>query len=502
MDIKKLIGETTEYDKKLTLEERKPKSWLKSVSAFANTDGGVLIFGVAKDDTPVGVDDPQYIAEKISEQINDRMDPVPEINLQINSESGKQFVVLKVSAGEETPYYYSGDGSHVAYIRIGNESVPAKAVDLKRLVLKGTNKSFDSLETMTPFEGVAFTKLRSVYKQRTHQEFTPEDFVSFGLVTDNGMLTNAGLLLADGPMVRHSRVFCTRWNGLTKASGLMDALDDREFEGSLVSLLQDTMQFVRNNTKVRWRKEATERIEMPEYSERSVEESIVNGLIHRDYLILGSEVHVDIFDDRMEIYSPGGMFDGSLVQDLDLNRVPSARRNPVIADLFHRMHYMERRGSGFKKIRESYEYLANYVPDRAPVFHSSRTDFWVTLYNLNYNIPIEQAIDDSKKLHSASEKPHSGIKKLHPVSEKLHSEENKASFNTMILAMRLSKPTMNKIMSLHEEFGDEGAFSRFDIVDMFNIQKRAASDLINKMKDLNLIEPVFGQGQGKYKFKE
>ena len=94
---------------------------------------------------------------------------------------------------------------------------------------------------------------------------------------------------------------------------------------------------------------------------------------------------------------------------------------------------MERRGSGFKKIRESYEYLANYVPDRAPVFHSSRTDFWVTLYNLNYNIPIEQAIDDSKKLHS---------------------EENKASFNTMILAMRLSKPTMNKIMSLHEEFGD------------------------------------------------
>lgn len=71
-------------------------------------------------------------------------------------------------------------------------------------------------------------------------------------------------------------------------------------------------------------------------------------------MITGSEVHIDIFDDRMEIYSPGGMMDGSLVQDLNTDTVPSKRRNPVIADVFSRMNYMERRGSGFKKIKADY----------------------------------------------------------------------------------------------------------------------------------------------------
>ena len=86
---------------------------------------------------------------------------------------------------------------------------------------------------------------------------------------------------------------------------------------------------------------------MPDIPERAALECIVNGLIHRDYLELGSEVHIDIFDDRMEIYSPGGMFDGSFVQNLDTDHVPSRRRNPIIADVFSRMNYMERRGSGF-----------------------------------------------------------------------------------------------------------------------------------------------------------
>jgi len=62
----------------------------------------------------------------------------------------------------------------------------------------------------------------------------------------------------------------------------------------------------------------------------AVEECIVNGLIHRDYLEIGSEVHIDIFDDRMEVYSPGGMPSGELIQDLDTRSVPSTRRNPVI----------------------------------------------------------------------------------------------------------------------------------------------------------------------------
>jgi len=239
MEIEKLIGETTTYDKKLTLEEKKPKSWLKSVSAFANGKGGILFFGIANDDTLVGLTDTQTISEKISEIIKMRMDPIPQTDLEICEEDGKQFIILRVSSGVETPYYYVGDGSRVAFIRVGNESIPAGAVELKRLVLRGSNKTYDSLSSCYPYEKYAFTKLRSVYRQRTGKELLEADFISFGLMDDEGMLTNAGALLADESPLRHSRLFCTRWNGLDKTSGVMEALDDKEYSGSLVTLLQD-----------------------------------------------------------------------------------------------------------------------------------------------------------------------------------------------------------------------------------------------------------------------
>lgn len=126
-------------------------------------------------------------------------------------------------------------------------------------------------------------------------------------------------------------------------------------------------------------------------------ECLVNALIHRDYMITGSEVHIDIFDDRMEIYSPGGMMDGSLVQELNTDTVPSKRRNPVIADVFSRMNYMERRGSGFKKIRADYHRAVNFREALEPQFYSDRTNFIVTLFNLNYGVSVEKSIPPEKK---------------------------------------------------------------------------------------------------------
>lgn len=150
MEIEKLIGETTAYDKKLTLEDKKPKSWLKSVSAFANGKGGILFFGIANDDTLVGLTDTQTISEKISEIIKMRMDPIPQTDLEIHEEDGKRFIILRVSSGVETPYYYVGDGSRVAFIRVGNESIPAGAVELKRLVLRGAIKLMTACHRVIP----------------------------------------------------------------------------------------------------------------------------------------------------------------------------------------------------------------------------------------------------------------------------------------------------------------------------------------------------------------
>lgn len=312
------------------------------------------------------------------------MDPAPEVLLKAHLIDSKEIITLEVYRGEETPYYYVGEGNYTAYVRIGNESVIATATDLKRLVLRGKNKTYDSLVTDYSFDDYSFSKLKAAYYKKTKKSMEMKDFESFGIVDKSGMLTNAGALLADESPIYCSRLFCTRWNGIDKASGVIDALDDEEYTGSLILLLEEGMSFTRRNSKKMWRKESDRRVEYPEYPERSIFEGLVNGLVHRDYLDMGSEVHIDIFDDRLEIYSPGGMYDGTLIQDRDIDNVPSKRRNPVVADIFSRLDYMERRGSGFKKIMQAYEVEPNYTEDKKPVFYSNATEFRVILKNLNF----------------------------------------------------------------------------------------------------------------------
>ena len=387
MNIKDLIGEATEYDKKLALEEKKPKSWCKSVSAFANTFGGALIFGISNEGMVVGLENPEGDAEKISEVIKTRLDPMPEFKLRFyQTEDGKVLLILDVYKGDETPYYYSGDGVLEAYVRVGNESVKATATELKRLVLRGKNTSYDSQNSTYKAEDYAFSKLKERYKKWTGNSFDDKDLISFGLVNEQGNLTNAGALLADESPIRCSRLFCTRWNGLNKSGGAVDALDDAEYSGSVISLIENGEAFIKRNCKMKWRKTANSREEMPEYVERSYHEALVNALAHRDYLVNGSEVHIDIYDDRMEIYSPGGMPDGSMIQDRDPLMVPSTRRNPVLADVFNRLGYMERKGSGFGKIISGYEFQINYDESKRPSFRSDRYQFTVVMPNLNYDV--------------------------------------------------------------------------------------------------------------------
>ena len=384
LEIKNIIGETTEYDKKLKLEVKKPKSWCKSISAFANTLGGFLIFGISDDNQIVGLETPDKDAELISEIIKTRLNPIPEFKISFHTEDGNVVLIVQVFKGEETPYYYSGDGLLEAYVRIGNESVKASPIELKRLVLRGRNTTFDSQNSMYKVEDYAFSKLRERYKKWTGNSFDEKDLVSFGLATEQGYLTNAGALIADESPIRYSRIFCTRWNGLNKSGGTFDALDDAEYEGSVISLIDNGEAFIKRNAKMMWKKTANSREEMPEYVERSYHEALVNAIAHRDYLINGSEVHIDIYDDRLEIYSPGGMPDGSNIQERNPVTVPSTRRNPVLADVFNRLGYMERKGSGFAKILDNYAFQVNYTDEKKPYFRSDRYQFTVIMPNLNY----------------------------------------------------------------------------------------------------------------------
>ena len=384
--IDRWIAEATACDFKVALEVKKPKSWLKSVSAFANGIGGTLFFGIDDDRNVVGLSDAQTDAETISRLMKERITPYP------------SFVLA-----------------------------PAR---------------------------------------------------------ENGKLTNAGALLADDSPIRHSRLFCTRWNGLDKSGGIVDALDSAEYSGSLIILLNEGVGFVKRNMKTRWKKTADSRIEMPDYCERSVFEALVNALIHRDYLILGSEVHIDIYDDRLTIYSPGGMPDGTRVQERDLSSISSTRRNPVLADLFSRLGYMERQGSGFKKITESYHAAHNYRSELEPQFYSDASSFQVTLYNLNYGLPIhETGLADEKQ---TSER------------EKTVLQNEKQAFESLLAGLTVSTPTKDHMLKLFRNFGFDTIFARADVMQVTGITATPATELMRKMKETKLI--VRAKGRGKYIF--
>lgn len=247
MNIKQLIGKATEYDKKAKLETKRPKIWCKSISAFANGIGGTLVFGVTNDDKLIGLSNAEKDAELISEHINTHLNPILDFVLSFKTIDDKKFIIVDVKAGEQASYYYEGDRQLITFVRVGNESVPVGSIKLRELVLKGSGETYGALKSKYDYSNMAYTKLKSVYKQRTGNMFEDTDYESFGIVDEKDNLTNAGALLADESPVRYSRFFCTRWNGLCKAFGIFEALDDKEYSGSLVSLLQDGLDFVKNN---------------------------------------------------------------------------------------------------------------------------------------------------------------------------------------------------------------------------------------------------------------
>lgn len=476
-DYKKV--ETTNIDFKLDLEKERPKSWLKSVSAFANTKGGIILFGVDdKTHEEKGIKDVIKATEKISELINSRIEPLPRYELNYFEENGKDFIELEIGDGPITPYFYVADGRKEAFIRSGNQSIPAPAHILQNLILKGKNITFDSLPSEYNMRDLSFTLLVATIKEKTGNKFNEDrDYISLGLVDKNRKLTNGAVLLSDQGALNQSKVVCTRWNGLTKGSLEKDAIDDKEYVGSLISLLENTDTFIKNNSKNSWKINGMDRIEYEDYPVTARREAIVNALIHRDYQILGAEIHVDMYDDRLEIISPGGMIDGTQIQNLEIGKIPSMRRNTIISDIFSRLHYMDRRGSGLSRIIESYnDFLEK------PRFLSDESSFTVIFPNKGYSpaLTINNPVITGQNANVVSDEDYFLIKLYKNLGSKSRAK------------------TLSQLKKFFEDYEYDKVFTREDIKTSFGVQNSRASEIIALLVENNMVENIDGS---KYKFK-
>ena len=441
---KYLMAEATEYEFKSALEVAKPKSWLKTVSAFANGVGGSIYLGVDDDGKVVGVGDLKDTINKICEFIKERIEPaLTSFIVEPLSVEVKEILRLKIASGENTPYFYVADGTRTAYYRLGNQSVPVPAHILMELTLKGKKQSFDALDYGKKFTDYSFTLFDATFRERTGTAIDrAKDYASFGMAI-GGNLTFAGALFADQYAVYQSRIFCTRWNGLTKTSKF-EAKDDAEFEGGIIKIFGEAPSFIKVNSATKWRKSGNGRIEYHDYPLNAYYEALVNALIHRSYTIKGSEIHIDMYDDRMEIVSPGGMVDGRLIQEIPIEKVASARRNPVLCDIMHRLQYMERRGSGLTKMVNA------YPADVKPKFESTVQSFIVTLKNLNYDTNENKAQFNAQ--NKAQIKRNDDLSDEEAVLKHLEMYPNSTQ-SAAASAIGRSKRTVQTVMAVLKEKG-------------------------------------------------
>ena len=288
--------------------------YLEWICGYANAQGGTLYIGVDDNGKVLGLNEKtvKKLLEDIPNKITAAFGITCDVNLRIKGKN--KYIQIDVKKSK-LPLNLHGR----YYYRTGSVKKEITGFELTEFIIKSTGTSYDQMTSDIPRKKLTFESFRKRYIEaaKLPLEFD-DDLVSFKLMQEDGQMTNAGILFADQWNVHHTRIFCTRWNGLEKGNSTQDAIDDAEFTGGLIGLYDSTMAFLKNNTKKGWRKKKDSRVDLPDYPDRALEEGLVNALIHRSYLQTGAHTQVDIYDDRLVITNPGGMFDGSEVQFLQM----------------------------------------------------------------------------------------------------------------------------------------------------------------------------------------
>lgn len=361
----------------LELKEQINADFKKEIIAFANTDGGEILVGVARGGTAVGVEDAEAEMEKIGNMIRDGIKPdlTAYTSIERIEDSGKVLIRVSVSKGLKRPYHLTDKGLKPAgvFVRHGVSSVPASDEAIRQMLRESDGTAFDKARSVNQ-------ELTFSYAEKTFQEcrvaFDDGHKRTLGLLDADGYYTNAALLLSDqcGHIIR-----CAVYEG----TGKTKFKARKEFSGSILKQMDDAFSFLSLNNNLRSAFEGLRRIDYNDYPEEALREALLNAVVHRDYDYSGSII-INIYDDRIEFISLGGLVKGLTL--LDIKGGVSQPRNAVIANVFYRLTLIESYGTGIQKMMESYA-----GSGAEPVFSPAPASFVVALPNRN---AVENAASD------------------------------------------------------------------------------------------------------------
>ena len=345
--------------RRLEFKERLPKGEqvARTAVAFANGAGGKIILGVK--DSPrqiIGVDEGRLfdLEERINNSIFDQCAPaiVPEVYIQAAAE--KTLLVVEIFPGSNKPYYIKKRGKHQGtYIRVGSTNRKASLETIEVLERQHRKVSFDSLPVYDcEMEAVNLKPFQKVYRDLTGKPIAKNQLRNLGLLIsdrEQDHPTHAALLLSDSPARKryfpYAKIECARFKGSEKRV----FLDQASIDGPIFASIEPCLAFIKKNIALGATIGEIYREDRWEYPLEAIREAIINAVIHRDYAVLGSDIKVAIYDDMLEITSPGPLPDLLSFEDLGTGR--SEIRNRVLAPIFKDMKLIEAWGSGIQKMK-------------------------------------------------------------------------------------------------------------------------------------------------------
>lgn len=343
----------------LEYKDKVTDSFLKTVSAFANFKTGKIVFGISDALEVKGLADLKKSALAIENKINDALDPVPDYRISLDEE--QRTITLEVRKGSFAPYLYQGQ----AYMRRDSSSIPVDRSMLLKLLLDDKNLSFDQLPSGRT--DLTFPTLEKMLQTKIGLKNLGKDtLITLDLYSPGFGYTKAGLLFSSEntfPGIEVIRFGKSNDEILTRKSFTHQSVLD------LYDNVCDLFGLFYSFEKI----DGMERRKFFRIPETAFREALANALVHRDWSISSASVQIAMYEDRIEIISPGGLPDG-MTEELYLQEYYSIVRNPQVAYVFLRLGLIEKFGTGIARIMEAYK---NEIIK--PAFHITPNTIKVTL---------------------------------------------------------------------------------------------------------------------------
>src|SRR3990172_939309 len=337
----------------------------EDIVAFANTKGGVILLGVRDDRTVSG--------EKLTNDLKARINSITRNcnpPVQVRIKQLHTIIAIEVPQGEEKPYSCSSG----YFRRLDGTTQKMSNHELRTMFQEHEKISFEEKTNRSvSWKDISREKIRNFLKEAdiSIRKIIPQNILTSLSLVQKGRITNAGALMFASRVdkfIPHAESIFAAFKGTDKTN----IYDRHDVKDDLLIQFNEAVAFLKKHLNIRSEIRGFERSDIYEIPLDALREAVVNAIVHRNYTISGTSIYIRIFDDRVEIENPGGLPDGITKRDFAQS---SVRRNPIIADLFHRMGKVERMGSGIERMRE----LMHDAGLKEPVFEMD-TFFRVTFY--------------------------------------------------------------------------------------------------------------------------